>query len=299
MNLLSRALLILALVVPGAVLAAAGASAQAVTCTIEEQKKTGTCPVTSTSPAPPRPVPGHGGGAPGGGGSRAPFVQTRYELVCTNDSGGLTGAACDTGVSICGLFGGNPDGAKAYWVYTRLYDPSLPESRQAPFVRQGFECLAPNEVPTGPTVEDAAAAVQRDFAKFVVVTGRTRVDPGARTLINVETIFSTDKVGPEPLPDVPPVLGFQIAITVTPETYTWHFGDGTQLTTTTPGVPREKVVTHRYASAGSVRPYVEIEWSGTFTVNGGPVRAVQGTARTQGPSTPLDVLTARSELVHG
>ncbi|MDP9436774.1 MAG: hypothetical protein M3P93_16935 [Actinomycetota bacterium] len=147
-----------------------------------------------------------------------------------------------------------------------------------------------------PTVAQVAALVQRDFQRFVVIKGQTVIDPPARTLVNVDTIFSTPTNASVML-DPLTLLGRRVLITIKPETYTWHFGDGTSRTTTTPGRPRVKDVTHVYRRAAAVSPYVVISWSGTFTVDGSEPLTVQGRATTTGPGTPLRVLTAQSELV--
>ncbi len=192
-----------------------------------------------------------------------------------------------------------PQGATAFWVWTRLYDPRLPEVAQPAFVRQtGFVCLTPAQAAAAalPTVAQVAALVQRDFQRFVVIKGQTVIDPPARTLVNVDTIFSTPTNASVML-DPLTLLGRRVLITIKPETYTWHFGDGTSRTTTTPGRPRVKDVTHVYRRAAAVSPYVVISWSGTFTVDGSEPLTVQGRATTTGPGTPLRVLTAQSELV--
>lgn len=162
----------------------------------------------------------------------------------------------------------------------------------------GFVCLGPQEVQAAqvPTVAQVAALVQRDFQRFVVVKGETVIDPPDRTLVNVDTIFSTPTNAPVTL-DPLTLLGRRVVITIKPQTYTWHFGDGTSRTTTTPGRRRVKDVTHVYRRAAAVAPFVVISWSGTFTVDGSEPLTVQGRASTTGPGTPLRVLTAQSELV--
>ncbi len=224
-------------------------------------------------------------------------VERRYAPACSGNSIDNPDLICPGASTLCAT---TPDAADlAFWVWSRTYRPGLPEAAQAPFTRQpGFVCLGPQEAQAAqvPTVAQVAALVQRDFQRFVVVKGQTVIDPPERTLVNVDTIFSTPTSTTVTL-DPLTLLGRRVVITIKPETYTWHFGDGTTRTTTTPGRPRVKDVTHVYRRAAAISPYVVISWSGTFTVDGSDPLTVQGRATTTGPGTPLRVLTAQSELV--
>lgn len=255
----------------------------------EPPKHPPTGPVDPANPA-PRPV-------------RDPNAKyTQYEYVTTCSGNTRTNAndvMCQGAATACNFVAGAAEGATAFWVWTRLYDPNKPEAAQEPWVRQpGIVCRGGvgDTAPDVPTIAQVIDAVNQGFQRFVVVKGQTSVDPRPRTLINVDTIFSTDKVGPEPLPELN-ILGYRVNITVKPEQYVWHFGDGAELTTNQPGRPLEKDVTHSYEQAGTVAPSVSIIWSGTYTINGGEPLTVRGTARTDGPPTRLQVMTARSELV--
>ncbi len=226
-----------------------------------------------------------------------PVIERRYAPACSGNTMENPDLICPGASTLCA---NTPEAADlAFWVWSRTYRPGLPEAAHAPFVRQpGFVCLGPQEAQAAqvPTVAQVAALVQRDFQRFVVVKGETVIDPPERTLVNVDTIFSTPTSAAVTL-DPLTLLGRRVLITIRPETYTWHFGDGTSQTTTTPGRPRVKDVTHVYRRAAAVSPYVVISWSGTFTVDGSEPLTVQGRATTTGPGTPLRVLTAQSELV--
>jgi hypothetical protein len=202
---------------------------------------------------------------------------------------------CVGATTLCDYQGAPTD--TAFWVWTRRYDPSLPAASQAAWVRQdGFACLG-GDAPGVPIGVQIAAIVQRDFQSFVVISGRVTVNPATTTLINVDTIFSTDKAGPEPLQGLPLILGHRVDIVVTPSSYDWSFGDGSHLQTSTPGTPRQKEVTHIYRGAASVAVSVTITWTGTYAIDGGQPLPITGTATTTGPAVPLRVATARSELV--
>ena len=55
--------------------------------------------------------------------------------------------------------------------------------------------------------------------------------------------------------------------------------------------------THRYLRPAAVGVRVRITWSGTYTVDNGPVRTVDGTPVTTGPMTRLRVLESHAERV--
>ncbi len=249
---------------------------------------------------PPSAQGGTAGRRAGGGRNTAPvsqgvLIERRYAPACAGNSVDSAELICPSALALCQA----TPGAVALWVWVRQYDPRRPAGAQPPFVRQpGFVCLNPQaaQVAQVPTVAQVAALVQGDFQRFVVVKGETVIDPPERTLVNVDTIFSTPTNAPVTLDPIT-LLGRRVVITIKPETYTWHFGDGTTRTTTTPGRPRVKDVAHVYRRAAAVSPYVVISWSGTFTVDGSEALTVQGRATTTGPGTPLRVLTAQSELV--
>ncbi len=235
-------------------------------------------------------------------GPRTPYTQYEYVTMCSgNTRTNANDVMCTGAATACEYVAGAAEGATAFWIWTRRYDPTKPEGEQDGWTRQpGFVCRggAGDTGPDVPTIAQVVDAVNQGFQRFVVVKGGTTVNPSTKTLVNVETIFSTDKTGPEPLPELN-ILGYRVRITVKPEQYLWHFADirDSELSTTVPGRPLEKDVTHRYARAGQVAPSVSIVWSGTYTINGGETLNVRGRARTDGPPTPLRVTTARSELV--
>lgn len=234
-----------------------------------------------------------------------PRTQFTYAPTCGGNTSNQANVQCPGALTICDFTPGAPMNAIALWVWSRPYDPAKLPADQAPFAKEpGYTCLAADAAaaagaaaPQLPTAAQAAAVVQRDFQSFVVLQGTTVVNPPTTTLINVETIFSTDRAEPVQLPPLT-ILTHAVTITIKPESYTWYFGDGSTLTTSNPGRPGEKDVTHVYRTpTARLLTHVVISWSGTFTVDGGESLPVRGVAQTTGPDTPLKIASAHSELV--
>ncbi len=121
------------------------------------------------------------------------------------------------------------------------------------------------------------------------------MQPEGKTLVNLDTIFFTR---PRPVDVDLTILGQAVEVEATPTTYVWSFGDGTGLTTRSPGAayPRKDVV-HRYTDAGvTVRPAVSVVYGARFRVGGGAWQAVDGTVTIPGPSRGLEVAEAQPVL---
>ena len=135
------------------------------------------------------------------------------------------------------------------------------------------------------------ALVLRAFRRVPLPHATTIVQPGDRTLVNLETIFHTD-VGP--LTRTVRLLGQRVRLAIRPTSFVWSYGDGSTARTTTPGAgyPARTIV-HRYPHAHvTVHPSVQVTWSATYSVNGGAARPVPGTVTTSGPATTLRVAEA-------
>jgi hypothetical protein len=119
--------------------------------------------------------------------------------------------------------------------------------------------------------------------------------PADKTLINFDTIFYTDA---RPLTRTVTLLGQSVRLEIRPSRFEWVHGDGTASTTDVPGAPYpSKQVTYRYADAHTtVQHRVVVTWSAEYSLNGGPLRPVNGTVTTTGPATPLRVAEASPAL---
>ncbi len=144
-----------------------------------------------------------------------------------------------------------------------------------------------------PQVTDAM--ILQAFRRIPLPSLRSHSQPEDKTLVNFETIFYTDA---QPLTRTVTLLGQRVRLEIRPSRFEWIHGDGTAATTRTPGAPYpSKEVVHRYADAHrTVAHRVVVTWSAEYSLNGGPLRPVNGTVTTTGPSTPLRVAEASPAL---
>ena len=89
--------------------------------------------------------------------------------------------------------------------------------------------------------------ILRAFRRVPLPSLRSQSQPEDKTLINFDTIFFTQA---EPLTRQLTLLGQRVRLEITPSRFEWVHGDGTTMTTTTPGAPYPaKDIVHRYADA--------------------------------------------------
>ena len=109
------------------------------------------------------------------------------------------------------------------------------------------------------------------------------------------TIFYTE---PQPFTRAVTLLGRPVTIVATPQTFTWHYGDGTSSSTSTPGAPYPaKEVTHNYRDAHrTVLTSVDVSYTARFRVGGGAWQDIPGTVTIAGPTSPLRISEATALL---
>jgi hypothetical protein len=124
---------------------------------------------------------------------------------------------------------------------------------------------------------------------------QARTQPEDKTLVNFATIFYTE---PEPFTRTVTLLGRQVRIQATPSSFTWHYGDGTTTSTSTPGAPYPaRDVTHEYRDAhATVQTSVDVTYTASFQVAGGPPQAIPGSVTISGPPSPLRISEATPVL---
>jgi hypothetical protein len=115
-------------------------------------------------------------------------------------------------------------------------------------------------------------------------------------LVGLPVIFYTDS--PTSQNFTVDIRGFTVTIAATATNYTWHTGDGADLTSTDPGAPYpNQTITYDYFS-GTYSAYLTTTWGATFSVDGGASAAVPGTTTTDGPPVTFTVLQAHAVLTN-
>ena len=126
---------------------------------------------------------------------------------------------------------------------------------------------------------------------------KLHIQPGGETLVNVDTIFSTN---PTHLRRTVALLGHEVRLDARPVRFTWVHGDGTQDSTARPGRPYPaKDVTHQYQQPGNnLRARVDTTYRVRYSVDGGGWAELGETLTAPGPATSLDVDEAAPVLTH-
>jgi hypothetical protein len=118
------------------------------------------------------------------------------------------------------------------------------------------------------------------------------------TLVNLRTTFYTT---PTTLDRQLTLIGYQVDVHLRPNSYHWHWGDGTTTTTHLPGRPYPATdITHTYRRAtesGPLRLHVDTTYTAQYRVDGGPWRTIPDTLTIPGPTTSLPVRQAAAVLV--
>ena len=122
-----------------------------------------------------------------------------------------------------------------------------------------------------------------------------QTQPADKTLVNFATIFFAE---PETFTRTLTLLGQQVDVEATPSQFTWHYGDGTSQTTTSPGAPYpSKEITYSYTDAHTtVTPSVDVTYTARFRVNGGGWQDINETVTIAGPAGNLRISEATAVL---
>ncbi|SKB09852.1 hypothetical protein SAMN06295964_2926 [Aeromicrobium choanae] len=166
---------------------------------------------------------------------------------------------------------------------------------EAPFPQE--ECI-PFPEPAEPTEAPEREVTPGDVVEAVERVGlprlRVAVQPAGSTLVNLDTIFHTSSA---PFEETVDILDSTVDLRATPASYSWHHGDGTAQTTTSPGRPYPALdVIHRYRRPGGVSARVDVTYRVTYRVDGGAWQELDSTITATGPATPLRVREARPVL---
>jgi hypothetical protein len=197
------------------------------------------------------------------------LVMERRRLVITNEDG--TGTTTEDGFPAGNLPVGAPvgpwlTGARACIDITALNPPPSP------------------------------AEIYRYFQTLPLPQLTTQQQPPGNGLVGLPVIFYTD--GPVTQTFTLDIRGFTVEVVAGATGFTWHTGDGTDITSDEPGAPYpDHTVSYDYAS-GTYTAYLTVTWGATFSVNGGASVAVPGTTTTDGPPVTFTVLQSRPVLTN-
>lgn len=140
------------------------------------------------------------------------------------------------------------------------------------------------------------AEVFRYFETLPLPELTTQQQPPGDGLVGLPVIFFTES--PTTQTFTVDIRGFTVEIVAVATAFTWHTGDGAELTTAEPGAPYPNhPITHDYTS-GTYTAYLTTTWGATFSIDGGASTPVPGTTTTDGPPVTFDVLQARAVLTN-
>lgn len=161
--------------------------------------------------------------------------------------------------------------------------------------RVGTACLTPSEFDELGMI--TPAMVRREMQRLDWPTAQLEIEPpDGQTLIHFDTNFFTTNTRPTTQTVV--LLGQRVTIEAAPVEYTWRFGDGTSLTTDSPGAAYPGLdVTHEYVEPGRVSPSVDTTYTGRYRVNGDAWQTIPGSLTVAGDPVALRVRSATPHLV--
>ena len=166
----------------------------------------------------------------------------------------------------------------------------------------GAQCFEPDEAPAAaPARQVTQALVLRAFQRIPVPASEVSIQPpGGETLVNLETIFSTEAAE---FTRTIGLLGHRVDLEIWPSQFEWVTGDGSDFATDwagrpwQKGVPMTEYITHNYADAADVTTRVDTTWTARYRVDGGEWQDVGGTVTIEGEPFELAVLSAAPHLV--
>ena len=222
------------------------------------------------------------GGDPGSGGAQG-SGGTSNCLGCTYK----WVAICDPALANTGC-GANACPAGFLMETLIITDPRLP----AP-IAGASRCRSPS----GATPAQVRLAAFDQFSQLLT-TAHPSQQPAGAGVVNLPTLFSTNTPVAQAFNET--LLGVQVTLNVD-ASWTWDFGDGTTLTSSDPGGAYPIAsLNHVYRHAGTYTVTLTTNWTGTFSMAGGPAAVIPGgpIPRVSNPFA-IDVHEAHSVLVTG
>lgn len=156
------------------------------------------------------------------------------------------------------------------------------------------------ELPDGTVVEapEPIIVTVEDMKNLGLLASASHQERAPHTLKNYHTNFWVD---PNPQTFNTTIGGVPVEVRATPINYTYHYGDGTNITTTNPGYElgqdvwdQETGTSHQYTEPGDYEFSVTTFFRGEFSVAGGPWQVMEGTGEVT--SDPQLVRVWRTEV---
>lgn len=182
-----------------------------------------------------------------------------------------------------------PDGAAGQNLYVEYEtDEGEPVRASTPI------CSPRDQIPEGDEPAPLPVFTVEDLRRLAVSPAVSAVEPAPDTLVGLHTnMYATAE---EQVFDTE-LAGFPVRVRVTPESFTWDYGDGATLGPTALAggplpegswdVPTD--TSHQYAETGDVGVVLTTEFSGEYSISGGPWLPVDGTSTVASEPVQLSV----------
>lgn len=186
-------------------------------------------------------------------------------------------------------------------IYRRVADASGPIGAWGLVGPTCFRSVVPERSgESAPELTDAMILEQFHQTQFALPESEIE-PPDGRALVNLPVYFELQwpEEGFEPMEiDTTDILGFEVRIRPTLESATYHFGDGNSQgpTTSLGGGYPDGDVTHEYAAAAELGPWITVVFGGEVSVDGGEWEVIPGSVTVDGPANSLEILTSRNRL---
>jgi hypothetical protein len=159
------------------------------------------------------------------------------------------------------------------------------------------QCAGPQGPPPAatPKPQVTPGLVLTELRRIGLPALQARTQPRDKTLVNFATIFYAE---PQSFTRTLTLLGQSVDVEAEPTSYTWHYGDGSSATTSTPGAPYPaKDVTHSYTDAHTtVQPSVDVTYAARFRVGNGAWQTIPDSVTIAGPAALLRISEATAVL---
>lgn len=151
--------------------------------------------------------------------------------------------------------------------------------------------------PESPDSTITAGDVLHEFKRYAWPSADFIIEPEADfILVNRNTAARAPDNGP--VTKNITLLGEPVTLEATPDTWTWHWGDGSTHITDHPGQPHpHATIHHTWTRADTTAARVDITYTGRYRINNGPWAPLPGTHTVRGPATTLDVIQAAVQLI--